>query len=292
MTAPSRPVLRYHGGKWRLAPWLLSFFPPHRVYVEPFGGAASVLMRKPRCFADVYNDLDGDVVNVFRVLRDPEAAAELRRIVELTPFARAEFTLAYEEATDPVERARRTVVRAFMGFGSSSQNAGHATGFRANGNRNGVHPASDWVSWPRQIERFVERLAGVVVEERDALECIAQHDREDTLVYADPPYVLATRGCARGVRQKYRRELNDDDHRLLATVLRGVRGMVVLSGYPSALYDVELFPDWERHERRAFTDNGGTGAAVSRTEVVWLNPACSAALRRSRDQQHLELGAG
>src|SRR5262245_58814798 len=112
-TAPRRPVLRYHGGKWRLAPWIIEHFPEHRIYVEPYGGGASVLLRKSRAFAEVYNDLDGDVVNVFRVLRDRASAAALIRAIELTPWARDEFRLSYRPASDPVERARRTIARAF-----------------------------------------------------------------------------------------------------------------------------------------------------------------------------------
>ena len=92
MTAPTRPALRYHGGKWRLAPWIISHFPAHRTYVEPFGGGASVLMRKPRSYAEVYNDTNAEVVNVFRVLRDPDAAKELERRIRLTPFAPGTFT--------------------------------------------------------------------------------------------------------------------------------------------------------------------------------------------------------
>jgi len=112
--APTRPVLRYHGGKWRLASWIISHFPPHRVYVEPFGGAASVLLRKPRSYAEVYNDMDGEIVNVFRVLRDPARARELERVLRLTPFAREEFELSYIRDEDPIEQARRTIVRAFI----------------------------------------------------------------------------------------------------------------------------------------------------------------------------------
>ena len=89
--ATTLPEKRYHGGKWRLAPWIIEHFPPHRVYVEPFGGAASVLLRKPRSYAEVYNDRWSDVVNVFRVLRDPVRAAALKRLIALTPFARDEF---------------------------------------------------------------------------------------------------------------------------------------------------------------------------------------------------------
>lgn len=100
-------MLRYHGGKWRLAPWIIGFFPPHRVYVEAFGGAASVLMRKPRSYAEVYNDLYGDIVSLFRVLRDPSSAQELERRLRLTPFARDELESAYEPAVDAIDAAQK-----------------------------------------------------------------------------------------------------------------------------------------------------------------------------------------
>lgn len=98
----TRPALRYHGGKFRLAPWLMQFFPPHGCYVEPFGGAAGVLLRKPRVYAEVYNDLDAEVVNFFRVLRDPVLRKDLIHACRLTPYARDEFDLAYEPIDDPL----------------------------------------------------------------------------------------------------------------------------------------------------------------------------------------------
>jgi len=276
---PTRPVLRYHGGKWRLAPWVISHFPPHRVYVEPFGGAASVLMRKPRSYAEVYNDLDGEVVNVFRVLRDPVLSSELETLLCLTPFSRVEFESAYEVATEQlseVERARRTIVKAFMGFGSNAIHAGkprgmrtrastwgHDTGFRANSHRSGTTPAHDWSRYPVHIHVFRDRLAGVVLEHRKAIECILQHDRADTLHYADPPYVMSTRSDP---QKDYLHELTDDDHRDLAELLHSVTGMVVLSGYRSSLYD-ELYGTWERYDIKAFADG-----ARERTECLWLSP--------------------
>jgi DNA adenine methylase len=297
MTPPTRPVLRYHGGKWRLAPWILTFFPPHRVYVEPYGGGASVLLRKSRSYAEIYNDLDREVVNVFRVLRDPATASDLRRRLELTPFSRDEFVAAHSRDTDDqVELARRAIARSFMGFGSASLHAPNprgmrtrasqwekgcrgGTGFRSTSNRSGTTPAHDWGNWPAIIPAFVERLAGVVIEHREALEVIAQHDRPDTLCYVDPPYPTSTRDDARA---DYSHEMTDEQHRLLGAVLRGVRGMVVLSCYPCELYDFELYAGWERHERPHLADG-----ARPRTEVVWLNPAASAALRQSRDQMEL-----
>src|SRR3990172_7190485 len=167
MTAPTRPALRYFGGKWQLAPWIISHFPAHRIYVEPFGGAASVLMRKPRSYGEIYNDIDSAVVNVFRVLRDPQTAAELERLLRLTPFARDEFMRAREHAEDPIEDARRTIVLSFMAYSSDGINTGHHTGFRPDLKRSGSTPAHDWVNYHDQIARFTVRLQGVVIENRD-----------------------------------------------------------------------------------------------------------------------------
>ena len=290
-----RPALRYHGGKWRLAPWILSFFPAHRIYVEPYGGGASVLLRKERSYAEVYNDLDEEVVNVFRVLRDPASADLLQRALELTPFARDEFVAAHQrDDANPVERARRAIVRSFMGFGSASLHArnprgmrtrasnwtsGKGTGFRANSSRSGTTPAHDWGHYPQQIAGFVDRLRGVVIENRDALQVIAQHDRPDALIYCDPPYPQSTRDDNRA---DYSHEMTDDDHRVLAKLLHGAAGMVIISGYPCQLYDEDLYPGWERHEREHLADG-----AKRRTEVVWLNPAAS---RARRVQPQLVLG--
>lgn len=289
MSGRSRPVLRYHGGKWRLAPWILTFFPAHRMYVEPFGGGGSVLMRKARVYAEVYNDLDSEVVNVFRVLRDFAAAQELETKLRLTPFARDEFEDAYGESADDVEKARRTIVKAFMGFGSASihNTSGfrtHAssrppTGFRSNSNRSGTTPGHDWANYPEQIKHFCARLSGVVIENRDASALIAQHDNEEALFYVDPPYPMGTRSDH---GKDYMHEMTDDDHRALAEVLRSVKGAVVLSGYPCDLYDVDLYPDWARHTRAHLADG-----AAKRTEVVWLNARCVELLAREASQHQL-----
>jgi DNA adenine methylase len=269
--SPTRPVLRWHGGKWLLAPWIIQHFGPHRVYVEPFGGAASVLLRKPRAYAEYYGDLDDEVVNLFRILRSAEAARFLD-LLRLTPFARAEFDLAYQPDDDPIERARRLVIRSFMGFGSPGA-LGATTGFRATSNRSGTTPAHDWANLADAMQAVVERLTGVVIERKPALELMAREDGPTSLHYVDPPYVPATRSggnpyCA---KHRYRHELTAEQHLELLTFLRGLRGMVVLSGYPTALYDKAL-PDWHRFERAALADG-----ARPRTEVLWLNPAANLA---------------
>lgn len=279
MSEVTRPVLRYHGGKFRLAPWILGFFPRHATYVEPFGGAASVLMQKPRVGAECYNDLDGEIVRIFRILRDPVQALELQRRVALTPFARDEFDWSYEPAVDDLDAAHKLIVRSFMGHGSDSATRGCRTGFRSKLTDGRVLPAYEWATWSDTIPAFTRRLAGVLIENRDGLDVIQRMDHVDTLYFVDPPYVHSTRSALAGRSAKthgYRHEMTDECHRRLAGVLHAVKGMVVLTGYPSELYD-ELFADWERFERRAMADS-----AKARTEVAWLNPACSRALERDR----------
>jgi len=263
---PPRPVLRWHGGKWLLAPWIISHFPAHQVYVEPFGGAASVLMRKGRSYAEVYNDLDQSVVGLFRVLRSGRAA-ELIEALRPTPFARDEFAEAYKETDDPIEAARRLIIRSFMGFGSNGHNK--LTGFRANSNRSGTTPSHDWVNYPDSLAAVVERLKGVTIENKDALSIMAQHDGERTLHYVDPPYVFSTRSDAGA---DYAHELTDERHAELLEFLRSLSGMVILSGYPGALYD-DALTDWRRVERNALADG-----ARARVEVLWINPAAADAV--------------
>jgi DNA adenine methylase len=266
--------MRYHGGKFRLAPWIIAHFPAHRIYVEPFGGAASVLLQKPRSYAEVYNDMNGEIVNVFRVLRDPEMAAELERVLRLTPFARDEFALTYEPSEDPVEQARRTIARTFMGFGSAAHNSDHATGFRCNSNRSGTTPAHDWAHYPREVATFIERLAGVVIENRPAIDVIRQHDGPRTLIYCDPPYPSEARK-PRQARNYGEYELSDEEHRELAAVLHECKGMALVSGYPCPLYET-LYDDWQMVTRTAYADG-----AQKRTEALWLSPACAERVGRT-----------
>ena len=275
----TRPALKYHGAKFRLAPWLLQFFPPHGCYVEPFGGAAGVLLRKPRAYAEVYNDLDGDIVNYFRVVRDPALRGDLVRALELTPYAREEFDQAYEPTDDPLERARRTAVRAGMGFGPASATSS-STGFRTDTRRLNGTAQHLWAKYPESLAAVGERFVGVLIECRPAVDVMQQHDGRDTLHFVDPPYVRSTRKIGgRGYGRCYRHEMSDDDHQQLLDALCALDGMVVLCGYASDLYDSEL-SGWERHETSARISSGcGTGL---RTEVVWLNPACSAALASAR----------
>lgn len=263
---PTRPVLRYHGGKWLLAPWIISHFPPHRTYVEPFGGGGSILIRKARTYAEVYNDLSGELVNLFRVMRD--RGDELKRAVELTPFARDEYRESFAVSDDPLEQARRTLTRAYMGFGSNAFNRSIQSGFRSNTRRSGTTPAEDWRGYPEAMPALIERLRGVVIENRDAREVMLRHDEPTALHYCDPTYPHSTRTALAHGPHGYEFEMSDDQHRELAAFLRELKGMVIVSGYPCDLYDVELYADWHRVERDAFADG-----ARERVEVLWINEA-------------------
>jgi DNA adenine methylase len=265
MPEVKRPILRYHGSKWRIAPWIISYFPQHRIYVELFGCGGGVLLRKPRSHAELYNDLDGEIVNLFRVARD--RGNELVEKLYLTPYSFEEFVLSYEHTDDPLEQARRTVSRSFMGFGSAAATDGKSTkgnnpltGFRSNTKRTGGTPAHDWMNYPDALINIIDRLRGVTIENRNALEIIPTHDSESTLFYANPPYLASVRDYGR----VYQYEMSEEEHIELAKILNETRGAVIVSGYHSDLYD-ELYRGWVRREKNTYADG-----ALPRTEVLWM----------------------
>lgn len=273
----THPPLRYHGGKWRSAQWIIGHLPPHRVYVELYGGGASVLLRKPRVRMEIYNELDDQVWNVFRVLRDPEMSARLEEAIVLTPFSRSDFDLCYELSDDPVEQARRTIARGFMGMSTLGTTGGHRTGFRYSDTA-GSTAEKIWQRYPDRIAAFASRLTGVVIEHRPALEVIDKLDRTSdasgTLFYADPPYVLGTRQKGSHWRRAYRHEMTDQDHIDLASRLRVIKGMAIVSGYPSELYD-ELYAGWTCVRSTARIEG-----AQTRTECLWISPRAAEQLLR------------
>lgn len=264
------PLMRYHGGKFRLASWIMAHFPPQSVYdiyVEPFGGAAGVLLQMPRSYAEVYNDLDDEVVTLFEVLRTPALRDRLVEHIMLTPYARREFEQAYHEVCeDPVEKARRLLIRAYMGFGSAGASRGHS-GFRTDTRRAYGTPQHHWQRLPSLIGNVAARLSGVLIENRDAISVLAQHDSPRTLHYVDPPYLTATR--EKGHRSVYCHEMTDTQHLTLLEKLKRLQGFVVLSGYDADLYR-DALTDW-RITRRRVQASGQRGSG-HRTECLWLNP--------------------
>jgi DNA adenine methylase len=261
----TRPPLRYHGGKWCLAPWIIEHFPDsHRVYCEPFGGGASVLLRKPRSPVEIYNEIDDEVVNLFQILRDPEAADRLIKSIWLTPFSRGEYDNAFELTFDPIERARRLVIRSFFGFSTTSINPhNRSNGFRWMASK---PYAVEFAALPDSLQAVIARFRGVTVLRDDALEVIPRQDSIETLFFVDPPYLIHTRTSK---DKPYRFEMCEHDHRQLAHILNRVKGKVVLCGYPSGLYNQELYSDWRIVQTRSYAS--GQKGRSQRTEVLWLN---------------------
>ena len=267
---PTRPLLRYHGGKWRLAEWIISHFPQHRMYVEPFGGSGSVLLQKRASWGEIYNDLDGEIVNLFRVLRNQEDAQKLIHQLELTPYSRNEYNLSFEPDDEPVEQARRTIVRSLQGFGSSMMRPSRS-GFLKLDPKTGSY-VNSWARYPEQLKAIIERLRRVSIEQLPALELLQKYDAPEVLFYCDPPYTHDERTSA----NTYRHEMDNAAHRALAEVLHQAKGFVVLSGYPSDLYD-ELYGEWESFSVQSTTVGGRLA-----NETIWLNPNTSKALESER----------
>jgi len=259
-----RPALRYFGGKWRLAEWIISNFPPHTCYAEPFAGAASVLIRKEPSYCEVYNDLNGLAVNFFKVLR--ERPDELIRAIALTPYSRAEYLQAHVVTDNALENARRFAAWCWMGRGRGGVVEVGGWRFMRSATR-GQTSDDDWNNMAHLYD-IAARLKDVQVESSDALDCIRRYDTPETLFYVDPPYVRSTRS-GRWASTAYVHEMDDAAHRALAATLLQAQGMVILSGYPSGLYD-ELYAGWHRVETTARTD--ALASNRERTEVLWISP--------------------
>lgn len=277
MSAPNPPSVRvdrglappfaYYGGKTAVARRVVELLPPHRHYVEPFAGSMAVLLAKPRSQFETVNDLDGHLMTFWRVLRD--RGPELAYVCSLTPHSRAEHAASYDLAVkDELERARRIWVRLSQGRAGMLRRTGWRF-YRDAARRTGGMP-STLNSYTDRIWDASERLHGVSLECRPALQVIADYGQhESVLLYVDPPYLAGVRGPG----NQYQHEMRgDDQHEELAAALRGCAASVVLSGYPSDLYDEALFPDWHRIEIPAFTGQAGSqGRHGGRTEVLWSN---------------------
>lgn len=254
-------VIKYPGAKWSLAHWIIDHFPQHHSYLEPFFGSGAVLFTKPRSNIETVNDLDGEVVNLFECIRqDPE---KLGRMVYFTPYSRQEYEKTYlpDLPADSFDRAARFLVRCNQGYGFRTNEIRVGWKNDVQG-RERAYAAKNWVELPEVIAQAAERLRGVQIECRTAVEVIARFNSENVLVYCDPPYVLSSRS---GGKRQYRHEMTDADHLELLEVLKAHRGPVILSGYASPMYDREL-ASWRRETART-TDQ----LSRRREEVLWMN---------------------
>lgn len=253
-----RAVLKYPGSKWRIANWIVSHFPEHHSYLEPFFGSGAILFNKPRSHIETVNDLDGNVVNLFEWIRkDPE---KLAHEIYWIPYARQVYENAF--ATDPkdsLEKAVNFYIRLNMGRGFRT--TGEKVGWKNDvQGRERAYAAHDWAYLPEKIMQAAERLRGVQIENRPAVELIQRFNYPNVFVYADPPYVLSTRHG-----KQYRHELDDKGQEELLDVLLAHKGKVLLSGYDNDLYNDRL-NGWYREETTSHSQTGSR-----KREVVWMN---------------------
>lgn len=266
-------ALIYPGGKAKISSWVISHFPRHKIYVEPFGGAAGVLLNKMPSPLEVYNDLNSDLVNFFRVLRDREKAAELIRRLRLTPYAREEYYSFYPMPEgDDIERARALVCRTSMGIGISMAISDSKPGFAADGKIIKKN-AQAFVNKVERMSEIAERFRSVVIEHKDALGLIPRYNSPDTLWYLDPPY-----NC----EYNFRYSAGIDQATMLGA-FKKVSGYVVLSGYMNELYADEL-AGWHMETR-----TNQTFGHKDKEECLWLSPRTWDALQREREPGMLRL---
>lgn len=253
-----RICLKYPGAKWRLAEWICSMMPEHHSYLEPFFGSGAVLFNKPRAPIETVNDLDDEVVNLFRLIRDD--AWPLSRALELTPYSRTEYERAFEVTSDdPVERARLFLVRCWQSHGFRQNH--YKVGWKRDiAGREAAYAARHWAALPDTIMATVCRLRDVQIEHQDAIQLIRAYNQPGVLIYADPPYVLSSRQG-----KTYRHEMSDGDHRQLLDALLQHKGLVMLSGYDNPMYN-EVLAGWYREELGTYASH-----AHPRTEVLWMN---------------------
>ena len=262
--------IAWYGGKAYYAEWLIERFPDHRVYIEPFGGAANVLLRKPVSEVEVYNDVDDRVVNLFRVVRDPTQFERLRMLLDLTPYARGEFAdlLELPDTDDPVEKARRffAICRQARGGMGMSKLSKNCWAYSRRTRRDMAEPVSKYLSAIDGLEEVAARLRTVMIESRPAIELIPRYDGEDSFFYLDPPYMPETRHGNKAAT--YAHEMSVDDHAALLDALLQIKGKAMLSGYAAPLYDEKL-KAWRREELKTKAHMANSGE--ERTEVIWFN---------------------
>ena len=263
----------WYGGKYSHLDWLLPLLPATTHYCEPFGGSGAVLINRPPAPVETFNDIDGDIANFFRVLRDNKEA--LLETIGLTPFSREELRIAVMESTAEIsdlERARRFFVRARQVRTGLAQTASEGRWAHCKlTTRAGMAGAvSRWLGSVEGLAEIAQRLLRVQIENAPAIEVIQRYDSPETLFYCDPPYVHASRSDTNA----YAYEMSDAEHRELAYALRNVQGKVALSGYAGELMD-ELYGDWARIEAPSrpahSTNTGADNKKQSRTEVLWIN---------------------
>ncbi len=274
-----RSPIPWFGGKGNMVKKLLPLITKHHTYVEVFGGGASLLFAKPPSPVEVYNDLDGGLVNLFRVLRDPDQFEQLHFLASMTPYAREEYNFCretWQECNDPVTRAYRFFVVARMSF--SGAFAQSFSSVITASNRGMAGTVSKWLSTIDGLPEVHARLMRVQIERQDFRTIIERYDSPATLFYCDPPYISTTRKGG-----KYNHEMSEQDHENLVGSLLKIQGKAIVSGYAHPIYNPFTENGWRRKDfatacyavgRTKATRVQGEGAALSkhsRIETVWIS---------------------
>ena len=255
----TRPALKYYGGKWDLAKWIVSHFVPHDHYIEPCFGAGSVLLQKEPSKLETVNDNNGRLVNFFKVLRDN--GKELVEKIELTPWAKDEYKLSQIQSDDSLEDGRRFFCMCWMSINGGPE----PTGMRVDNFYNGKSHAHSFSS--NSLTTIIGRIKNVQILNEDARTMLDRYQKyDDFLIYFDPPYLKELRGHKSGY-DKF--EVDNQFHVDMAEKLLRLKGHVIVSGYQNQLYK-ELYEDngYVRVDKEARTNSG-----QSRTESLWLSPS-------------------
>jgi DNA adenine methylase len=260
-----RPPVKWYGGKYYLAPWIVSHFPAHRIYLEPFGGGASVLLNKKRVDVEVYNDIDYQIVRLFWTLRNN--GEEFIRKARLIPYSQSEFNDAANPPDNPTELdfALCDFVRWRQSFAGQGKSWSYTTK-RARGGCAG--DVNGWLTAIEGLHDVVERLRRVQILNMPAINAIEKFDDAEALIYCDPPYLHETRG--QSATSIYQHEMSEHEHFALSEVLRACRATIIVSGYDSELYQ-QLYSGW-RVEKKEIANHASGGASKTReTECLWIN---------------------
>lgn len=235
----SHPLLRTYSSKFKISDWVLSHFPKHKVYVEPFGGCASILLNKLPSEVEIYNDLNDDVFNLFRILQDSERAERLIHALHNTPFSKAEYNAAFRNTSNLIEKARRLLVRSQLDLFNNDKDPLSL---------NIPHILNTWNEQPHILKYASERLKNTIIENRDALDIIDLYDSDETLFFIDAPL---------------NRDQFDHVEKALISKLTSIQGKVIMCGWNNALYQDSLI-GWNKKIRLQ--------PGRSKPECLWICP--------------------
>lgn len=257
-----RQIVKYPGSKWNIAPQLVELIPEHHSYVEPFFGSGAVLFNKPVSDIETINDLDHDVVNLFRCIQ--KDSERLARLVMTTPFSREEYERQFEGCTSTLyasnfQRAAGFLIKCWQGHGFRTN--GYKVGWKNDVvGREKAYALWNWYRLPDWIIDITERLRKVQIENRPALEVIERFNYSQVFMYLDPPYMLGTRSG-----KQYMHEMTDAEHEELLQMILQSRAKIMISGYETDMYN-DYLSGWEKKQFSSCAEHG-----KPRVETVWMN---------------------